>query len=154
MSTIYHWKTPEDAAFLFLILGIFGLVQIPLSYAAAYVLSIASPIVLTLVPLGVVLVQATGTALLAEAIASRRLQLPRHPSPARPTPLRQYLNRLAVFLASALIILSIWALIYTIWFTLIPPNQPAHLVKYILAQNTGALTSLLTAVILEWLLKR
>jgi hypothetical protein len=154
MSTAYYWKTPEDAAFLMLLLALLGLIQIGLSYFAAYTLYIASPIVLTLVPLGVVLAQATGAVVLAGAIAPWLIPPQRAGVPALGRPTRRYLRRFAIFLLSAVVVLAIWAGVYALAFIATPFNLPPYLVKYILANAGGAITALAFTGLMDWLLKR
>jgi len=154
MSTAYYWKTSEDAAFLMLLLALLGLIQTGLSYFAAYTLDIASPIVLTLVPLGVVLAQATGAVVLAGAIAPSLIQVQRTGAPAPGRPSRRYLRRFTVFLLSAGVVLGIWAGVYALAFIATPFNLPPYLVKYILANAGGAICALAVTVLVDWLLKR
>jgi len=154
MSNAYYWKAPEDAAFLMLLLALLGLIQTGLSYSAAYTLYIASPIVLTLVPLGVVLAQATGAVVLAGAIAPWLTPQQRAGVPASGRPTRRYLRRFTIFLLSAVVVLSIWAGVYALAFIATPFNLPPYLVKYILANAGGAITALAFTVLMDWLLKR
>jgi len=154
MSNAYYWKTPEDAAFLILLLALLGLIQTALSYSAAYTLYIASPIVLTLVPLGVVLAQATGAVVLAGAIAPWLIPSQRAGVPASGRPPRRYQHRFAIFLLSAGVVLGIWGGVYALAFIATPFNLPSYLVKYILANAGGAITALAFTVLMDWLLKR
>lgn len=154
MSVAYYWKTLEDAAFLMLLLALLGLIQAGLSYAAVYTLYIASPIVLTLVPLGVVLAQAAGAAVLAGAIAPWLVpaQRPGVSAPGRST--RRYLRRFTILLVSAGVVLGIWGGVYALAFVATPFNLPPYLVKYILANGGGAISALAFSVLVDWVLKR
>ena len=155
MSSPYYWKTPEDAAFIMLLLGFLGIIQIFLSYAATtYPLYIASPVVLTLVPLGVVLAQTAGAAILASTLLPLIISIGRQPKSRSARPIRQYFLRFAIFLLAASIILGIWGLVYALWFLTTPFNQPAYLVKYILANTSGAIIPLIFSFIMNWLFKR
>jgi hypothetical protein len=150
----YYWKTPEDAAFLLLLLALLGLIQTGLSNAAAYTLYIASPIVLTLVPLGVVLAQAAAAAVLAGTLAPSLLPSQRPGVPAPSPSTRGYLRRFILVLLSAGVVLIIWGAVYALTFIATPFNQPSLLVKYILANAGGALGALAFSVVAGWLLKR
>jgi hypothetical protein len=154
MSVAYYWKTPEDAALLLLLLALLGLIQTGFSYVVANTLYIASLIVLTLVPLGVVLAQAAAAAVLAGAIAPWLMPTQRPGVSAPSRPVRTYLRRFTIFLLSAGVVLIIWGGVYAFAFVATPFNQPAYLVKYILANAGGALVALAFSVVANWLLKR
>jgi hypothetical protein len=153
MSVVYYWKTSEGLTYIFALLGLCGLVQVVLSFLAAHSLHIASPIVLTLVPLGVVLAQVASTVVLAETISSRTPGRRQAPTPVK-TPRLQFLRGFATFFIAAAVVLAVWGLIYLLWFILTPITQPAYLVKYILANTTGAILSLSLVIVIEWFFKR
>jgi hypothetical protein len=152
MSQAYYWKNLNDGALLLIALAIFGAVQIYLSYIAAFIYLIASPLVLTLVPLGVVLVLSAATALLAELLGSRFFpyHAPRESQAASPT--RLYLRRFAIVLLATLIVLGIWAGCYYLIFTYVPFTQIAYIVGYIIANVAAALIALILVVLVDYLL--
>ncbi|MFX0169982.1 MAG: hypothetical protein ACFE89_11585 [Candidatus Hodarchaeota archaeon] len=153
MSQAYFWNTVEDGAFLLIVFGLFGALQIFLSYTGAYIYFIVSPILLAMVPLGVVLAQATATAVLANFFAVRIFPYrPRRGVP-EPSPLRQYLRRFGIFLLAFLVILIIWAGFYVLIFFYSPWAQLAYLVGYIIANTAGALIALSLAVLFDWLFR-
>jgi len=154
MSQAYYWKTLDDGALLLIALGIFGLVQVYLSFLGAYIYSIISSIVLTLIPLGVVLVQAAATALLAELLGSRLFpyQVPRGTPSASPR--RLYLRRFAILLLAMFIVLGIWTLGYFLLFTFSPFARIAYLVGYIIANVAAALIPLILAILMDFLFGR
>jgi hypothetical protein len=153
-AAAYYWKTPEDAGILLLLLALLGLVQVGLSNAAVNTLLIASPIVLTLVPLGVVLAQAAGATVLAGALAPWLIPSGR-PGVSAPSGARRRSSRhFMIALLSTGIILGIWGGVYALAFVSTPSNLPAYLVKYILANAGGAISALALSVLMEWLLKR
>jgi hypothetical protein len=154
MSVVYYWKTSEGLTYLFTILGLCALIQLVLSYMAAHVLYIASPIVLTLVPLGVVLVQVCGSVLLAETISSFRTPQRRQTQAPISSPGLQFLRGFAIVFVAAALVLAIWGLVYILWFFATPITQPPYLVKYILANTSGAIGALIIAIIAEALFKR
>ncbi|MFW9935526.1 MAG: hypothetical protein ACFFDU_08525 [Candidatus Thorarchaeota archaeon] len=154
MSQAFYWKNLDDGALLLLVLAIFGIVQVYLSYIGAYVFLIISSLVLTLIPLGVVLVQATATAILAELLGSRFFpyESPRGTPAASAT--RLYLRRFAIVLLALLIILGLWAGFYYLLITFSPYSQIAYLVGYITANVGGALITLVLVVLVDYLLSR
>ncbi len=154
MSVVYYWKTSEGLTYLFTLLGLCGLVQVVLSFLAANVLHIASPIVLILVPLGVVLVQVGSSAALAETISSSRTSQRRQTQTPTTNPKLQFLRAFAILFVAAAIVLAVWGLVYILWFTVTPITQPSYLVKYILANTSGALLALFLTILVEWLFKR
>ncbi|MFX1405129.1 MAG: hypothetical protein ACFE9D_11785, partial [Promethearchaeota archaeon] len=149
MSQAYYWKTLDDGGLLIIALGIFGLVQVYLSYLGAFIYSIISSIVLILVPLGVVLVQGTATAILAELLSSRffSYQVPRGTPSASPR--RLYLRRFAILLLALLLVLGVWALGYFVLFTYSPFARIAYLVGYIIANVAAALIILIITILLD-----
>ena len=153
MSIVYYWKTSEGLTYLFVLLGLCGLVQVVLSFLAANALYIASPIVLTLVPLGVVLAQVASTVVLAETIAYRSPRSRQTQTPPK-SPRFQFLSGFAILFIAAAVVLAVWGLIYILWFIATPITQPASLVKYILANTTGAILALFLVIVIEWLFKR
>ena len=153
MSVVYYWKTSEGLTYLFVLLGLCGLVQVVLSFLAANVLHIASPIILILVPIGVVLAQVASTVILAETISSRTPRSGQTQTPSV-TPRFQFLSGFATLFAAAAIVLAVWGLIYLVWFIATPITQPAYMVKYILANTTGAILALFLVIVIEWLFKR
>ncbi|MFX1474013.1 MAG: hypothetical protein ACFFCO_00870 [Promethearchaeota archaeon] len=154
MSVTYYWKTSEGLTYIFTILGLCGLVQLVLSYMAASILYIASPIVLTLVPLGVVLVQVCASVLLAETISSFRTSRRRQTQASTPGPGLQFLRGFATIFVAAALVLGIWGLVYTLWFFATPITQPPYLIKYILGNTSGAIIALTLVIVVEWLFKR
>ncbi|MFX1563531.1 MAG: hypothetical protein ACFFDP_09515 [Promethearchaeota archaeon] len=152
MSVAYYWRTVDDAALLILLLGFLGTIQIFLSYSAAYTLYIASPLILAFVPLGVVLVQATGSALLADTLHPLLLSQHRHPHTTPTQPLRQYFLRFAILLLAAGIILAVWGLVF--FLTLASPLVPVNLVKYIVGNTSGAIISLIFVQLVIFFFKR
>jgi hypothetical protein len=154
MSQIYYWNTPEHGALLLIILGLFGAIQIFLSFAGAFIYWIISPIVLTLVPLGVVLAQGTATAVLANLLAVRVF-------PYRPkrglsplSPLRIYLRGFAIILLATGLILGIWGGFYALIFFYSPWTQIAYMVGYIIANTASAIIALTLVTLLDWLFRR
>jgi hypothetical protein len=154
MSQAYYWKTLDDGALLLIVLGIFGIVQVYLSFVGAFVYYIISSLVLTLVPLGVVLVQGAATAILAELFGSRFFpyKVPRGAPSASPS--RLYLRRFAIMLFTAIIVLGFWALCYFLLFTYTPYASVAYLVGYIIANVAAAIITLIIAILLEFLFSR
>ncbi len=151
MPPTYYWKTPEDAAFLFLILGCLGIIQIYLSYLAAYTLFIPSPLVLAFVPLGVVLAQATSAAVLANVLARWFLPQRRQRQSRAPRPIREYLRRFMVLLLAMFIVLAIWGGFYGFYLYLTHTALVANLVRYIIGNTAGAILALVFATIFDWL---
>ena len=154
MSTVYYWRTSEGLTYLFILLGFCGLVQVVLSYWAANTLYIASPILLTLVPLGVVLAQVGSSVVLAETIATFRTTRRRQPQPSITNPRFQFLSGFATLFVAAAIVLAVWGGVYLFWFFATPFNQPAYMVKYVLANTSGAVIALVLVILVEWLFKR
>ncbi len=154
MSVVYYWKTSEGFAYLFVILGLFGLVQVVMSYLAVNALHIASPIVLTLVPLGVILAQVAGSVVLAETISSLRTPKRRQTQAPTESPSFQFLRGFATLFVAAVLVLAVWGLVYLLWFFATPITQPSYLVKYILANTSGALLAIFLVILVEWLFKR
>lgn len=152
MSVAYYWRTPDDAALLLLLLGFLGTIQIFLSYAAAYTLNIASPLVLAFVPLGVVLVQTTGSALLANTLHSHLISQRPHPQKAPTRPLRQYLLRFAILLLAAGFVLAVWGIVYVL--TIVSPLVQVNLVKYIVGNTSGAIISLIFIQLVGFVFRR
>ncbi|MFX1577709.1 MAG: hypothetical protein ACFFCF_11140 [Promethearchaeota archaeon] len=154
MSQAFYWKNLDDGALLLLVLAIFGAVQIYLSYIGAFVFLIISSLVLTLVPLGVVLVQATATVILAELLGSRFFpyESPRGTPAVSAT--RLYLRRFAIVLLALLIILGLWAGFFYLLFTFSPYSQIAYLVGYIASNVGAALITLVLTVLVDYLLGR
>jgi hypothetical protein len=154
MSQAYYWKTLDDGALLLIALGIFGLVQVYLSFLGAFFYSIISSLVLTLVPLGVVLVHGAATAILAELLGSRLFpyHTPRGTPSASPT--RLYLRRFAILLLAVVIVLGTWALGYFLIFTFSPYAFIAYLVGYIIANVAAALLALILVMVLDFLFSR
>ncbi len=152
MSVAYYWRTSDDAALLVLLIGFLGVIQIFLSYSAAYTLYIVSPLILAFVPLGVVLVQATGSALLANTLHSILISQRRHPHATPSKPVRQYLLRFAIILLAAGFVLVIWGAVFAI--TMITPFVQVSLVKYIVGNTAGAIISLIFAELVGYLFKR
>ncbi len=152
MSQAFYWKKLDDGALLIIAIAIFGLVQIYLSYLGAYVYLIISSLVLTLIPLGVVLVQATATALLAELLGSRffRYHTPRGTPPA--SSIRLYLRRFAIVLLAILIVLGIWAGCFYLLFTYSAFTQIAYIVGYIVSNVGAALIVLILVYVLDYIL--
>ncbi len=152
MSQVFYWKNLDDGALLLITIAIFGIVQIYLSYIIASVYLVISTIVLTLVPLGVVLVLATATALLAELFGSRFF--PYHVTRGAPaaSPTRLYLRRFAMVLLAVLIVLGIWAGCYYLIFTYAPFSRVAYLVGYIIANVVAALIALIIIFLLGYFL--
>ncbi len=151
MSQAFYWKKLDDGALLLIVMAIFGVVQIYLSYLAAFVYLVLSALVLTLVPLGVVLTQAAATAILAELLGSRFFpyRAPRGAPAASST--RLYMRRFAIALLAALIVLGIWAGIYYLIFTFSYFTQIAYIVGYIIANVAGALLPLTLIVVVDFL---
>lgn len=154
MSVVYYWKTSEGLTYLFILLGLCGLVQVLLSYSAANILHIASPIVLILVPLGVVLGQVGSSVALAETISSFRSPQRRKTQTPTASPKLQFLGGFANLFVAAALVLAVWGLVYALWFFATPITQPSYLVKYILANTSGAITALGLVILVEWLFKR
>ena len=152
MSQAFYWRKLDDGALLILAIAIFGIVQIYLSYLGAFVYLIISSLVLTLVPLGVVLVQAAATALLAELLGSRFFpyQVPRGTPPASPT--RLYLRRFAIVLIATLIVLGLWAGFYYLLFNFSVFTQIAYVVGYIVSNAGAALIALILISVLDYFL--
>ena len=153
MSQAYFWNTIEDGAFLLIVIGIFGALQIFLSYAGAFVYLITSVIVLAIVPLGVVLAQATATAVLANLLALRVFPYRQRRGVPEPSPLRKYLRRFAIFLLAFLVILAIWGSFYVLIFFYAPWTQIAYLTGYVVANTAGALIALILVVLFDWLFR-
>ena len=151
MSQAFYWKKLDDGALLLIAIAIFGAVQIYLSYLAAFVFLVLSPLILTLVPLGVVLTQATATAILAELLGSRFFpyRAPRGAPVASST--RLYLRRFAIALLATLIVLGIWAGIYYVIFNFSNFTQIAYIVGYIVANVAAALIPLILIVVVDFL---
>ena len=152
MSQAFYWRKLDDGALLLIAMALFGIVQIYLSYVGAYVYLIISSLVLTLVPLGVVLVQATATALLAELLGTRffSYHTPRGTPPASPTHL--YLRRFVILLLATLIVLGLWAGFYYLIFTYSPFTQIAYLVGYIISNVSAGLIALIIIYVLDYFL--
>ena len=153
MSQAYFWNTIEDGAFILIVLGLFGALQIFLSYTGAYVYFIASVLLLALVPLGVVLAQATATAVLANLLAVRVFPYRQRRGVPEPSPLRQYFRRFAIFLLAFLIVLGVWVGFYALFFFYSPWTQLAYLVGYIVANTAGSLIALTLVVLFDWLFR-
>ena len=153
MSQAYFWNTIEDGAFLLIVLGLFGALQIFLSYMGAFVYLITSVIVLAMVPLGVVLAQVTATAVLANLLALRVLPYRQRRGVPEPSPLRKYLRRFAIFLFAFLMILGIWGGFYVLIFFYAPWTQLAYLAGYIVANTAGALIALILVVLFDWIFR-
>jgi hypothetical protein len=154
MSQAYYWKTLDDGALLLIVLGIFGIVQVYLSFVGAFLYQIISSLVLTLVPLGVILVQGAATAILAELFGSRFFpyKVPRGTPSASPS--RLYLRRFVIVLFATIIVFGLWGLCYFLLFTYAPYAQIAYLVGYIIANVAAALITLIIAVLMEFLFSR
>ncbi|MFX1566308.1 MAG: hypothetical protein ACFFCH_09985 [Promethearchaeota archaeon] len=152
MSPVFYWKKLDDGALLILAMAIFGAVQVYLSYLGAMVFLIISSLVLTLVPLGVVLVLATATALLAELMGSRFFpyHAPRGTPPAGPT--RLYLRQLGIVMFATALVLGLWAVFYYLIFTFSPFTHLAYLVGYIVSNVAAALIALILITLLDFLL--
>jgi len=152
MSQAFFWKKLDDGALLLIVIAIFGLVQIYLSYISAFVHLIISSLVLTLVPLGVVLVQATATAVFAELLGSRFFPYRTHRGTPPASPIRLYLRRFAIALFATLIVLGMWAAFYYLLFTYAPFTHIAYLVGYIVSNVAAALITLTLIVLIDYLL--
>jgi hypothetical protein len=152
MSPAFYWKKLDDGALLILAMAIFGAVQVSLSYLGATLYLIISSLVLTLVPLGVVLVLATATALLAELLGSRFF--PYHAPRGTPaaTPTRLYLRQLGIVLFATFIVFGLWAVFYYLLFIYSFFTQIAYLVGYIVANVAAALIALTLITLLDFLL--
>jgi hypothetical protein len=152
MSVAYYWRTYDDAALLVLLLGFLGIIQIFLSFSAAFTLYIVSPLVLAFVPLGVVLVQATGSALLANTLHLMLISQRRHPHTTPSKPVRQYLLRFAILLLAAGLVLIVWGAVYIL--TIITPLVQVNLVKYIVGNTSGAIISLIFVQLVSYFFNR
>lgn len=154
MSQAYYWRTREDAALLVIALGLFGVVQIILSYVMAMVYFIISPIVLSFVPLGVILAQGATVAVLANFLAVRVFPRREQRGVPQPTPTRQYTRLFALSLLAVAIVLGIWGGIFAlIWFSS-AWTQIAYLIGYLIANTAGAITALSLVTLIDWLFNR
>lgn len=154
MSQVYYWRTLDHGAFLLIVLGLLGAVQIFLSFLGAFSYSIISPVLLAFVPLGVILVQAAATAILAEFLGSRVFPQRQPRGVPAPTPTRQYVRQFAIVLLAMLLVLGIWAGFYALIFIYSPWTPLAYFLGYTIANTAGALIALTLVVLIEWLLGR
>ena len=154
MSQVYYWRTREDAALLVIALGLFGAVQIILSYVMAMVYWIISPVVLSFVPFGVILAQGVTVAVLANFLAVRVFPRREQRGVPQPAPTRQYTRRLAISLLAAAIVLGIWGGIFALIWFFSAWTQLAYLVGYLIANTAGAITALSLFAFIDWLFNR
>ncbi len=154
MSQVYYWNTPEHGALLLIILGLFGAIQIFLSFAGVFIYLIVSPIVLTLVPLGVVLAQGAATAVLANLFAVRVFPYQPQRGSTPLSSLRVYLRGFALILLAMVIILGIWGGFYVLIFFFSPWTQIAYVVAYIIGNTASAIIALTLVTLLDWLFRR
>lgn len=154
MSQTYFWQKLEDGAMLLIAMGLFGIIQIYLSYVGAFTYLIISPLVLAFVPLGVVLAQATATAVFAELLGTRFFPYRPQRGVPEPSASQQYLRRFGIFLLAFLIVLAIWVGFYYLIFFYSPWTQLAYLVGYIVGNTAGALIALTLGALLDWLFLR
>jgi hypothetical protein len=154
MSQAYYWRTREDAALLVIALGLFGVVQIILSYVMAMVYWIISPVVLSLVPFGVILAQGATVAVLANFLAVRVFPRRVQRGVPQPTPVRQYSRRFAISLLAIALVLGIWGGIFALIWFFSAWTQIAYLVGYLIANTAGALTALSLVALIDWLFLR
>jgi hypothetical protein len=152
MSQAFYWKKLDDGALLLIAMATFGIVQIYLSYIGVYVYLIISSLVLTLVPLGVVLVQATTTALLAELLGSRVFPYQATRGTPGASPSRLYLRRFAIALFATFLVLGMWAGFYFLIFTYAPYSHIAYIVGYIISNVAAALIGLILVFLADFLL--
>ncbi|MFX1540468.1 MAG: hypothetical protein ACFFBX_06830 [Promethearchaeota archaeon] len=154
MSQVYYWNTPEHGALLLLVLGFLGAIQIFLSFTGTFVYLIVSPIVLTLVPLGVVLAQGAATAVLANLFAVRVFPHQPQRGVAPLSPIRIYLRGFALVLLAMVFVLGIWGGFYVLIFFFSPWTQIAYVVAYIIANTAGAIIALTLVTLFDWLFRR
>lgn len=154
MSQAYYWRTREDAALLVIALGLFGVVQIILSYVMAMSYLIISPLVLSFAPFGVILAQGATVAVLANLLAIRVFPHRVQRGVPQPTPARQYLRRFAISILSVAIVLGIWGGIFALIWFFSAWTQIAYLVGYLIANTAGAITALSLVALFDWLFLR
>ncbi|MFW9985252.1 MAG: hypothetical protein ACFFDJ_01660 [Candidatus Odinarchaeota archaeon] len=154
MSQVYYWNTPEHGALLLLVLGFLGAIQIFLSFTGTFVYLIVSPIVLTLVPLGVVLAQGAATAVLANLFEVRVFPHQPQRGVAPLSPIRIYLRGFALVLLAMVFVLGIWGGFYVLIFFFSPWTQIAYVVAYIIANTAGAIIALTLVTLFDWLFRR
>ena len=154
MSQAYYWRTREDAALLVIALGLFGVVQIILSYVMAMVYLIISPVVLSIVPFGVILAQGGTVAVLANLLAVRVFPYRVQRGVPQPTPVRQYSRRFAISLLAVAIVMGIWGGIFALIWYFSAWTQIAYLIGYLIGNTAGALTALSLVTLFDWLFLR